>query len=61
MTKFVIFTTPRTGSTLLIKSLDNHPEVLCAGEVFFFKGAIYHNEWRYPFIKLPIVHKKTPV
>ncbi|CAN5747870.1 hypothetical protein BH10BAC2_BH10BAC2_06680 [soil metagenome] len=57
MTKFVIFTTPRTGSTLLIKSLDNHPEVLCAGEVFFFKGAIYHNEWRYPFIKLPIGSK----
>lgn len=57
MTKFVIFTTPRTGSTLLIKSLDNHPDVFCAGEVFFFKGAIYHNEWRYPFIKLPIGSK----
>ncbi|MEP6845494.1 MAG: hypothetical protein ABI861_05800 [Panacibacter sp.] len=54
MTKFVIFTTPRTGSTLLIKSLDAHPEVFCGGELFFFKGAIYHNEWRYPFLRLPV-------
>ena len=54
MTKFVIFTTPRTGSTLLIKSLDSHPEVFCGGELFFFRGAIYHNEWRYPFLRLPI-------
>lgn len=57
MTKFVIFTTPRTGSTLLIKSLDSHPEVFCGGELFFFKGAIYHNEWRYPFLRLPIGSK----
>jgi LPS sulfotransferase NodH len=57
MTKFLIFTTPRTGSTLLIKSLDSHPEVFCGGELFFFKGAIYHNEWRYPFLRLPLGSK----
>lgn len=58
MTKFVVFTTPRTGSSLLIKSLDAHPEILCAGELFFFKGEIYHNEWHYPFLRLPLIGNK---
>ena len=58
MTKFVIFTTPRTGSTLLIKSLDAHPEILCAGELFFFKGAIYHTEYKYSFWRLPFIGNK---
>ncbi|CAN5159144.1 hypothetical protein BH11BAC6_BH11BAC6_09320 [soil metagenome] len=57
MTKFVVFTTPRTGSSLLIKSLDAHPEVFCAGELFFFKGDIYHNECRYHFLRLPVGNK----
>lgn len=35
MGKFVVISTQRTGSTLLIKLLDSHPEVLCAGEIFF--------------------------
>ena len=58
MTKFVIFTTPRTGSTLLIKSLDAHPEILCAGELFFFKGTIYHTEYKYSFWRLPFIGNK---
>ncbi|NNV57449.1 sulfotransferase family protein [Limnovirga soli] len=58
MTKFIIFTTPRTGSTLLIKSLDTHPEILCAGEVFFFKGDIYHTEYKYKFWRLPVIGNK---
>lgn len=58
MTKFVIFTTPRTGSTLLIKSLDTHPEIMCAGEIFFFRGAAFHNEHRYPFIRVPLIGAK---
>lgn len=58
MTKFVIFTTPRTGSTLLIKTLDTHPEIMCAGEIFFFKGAVFHNECRYHFIKVPFIGNK---
>jgi Sulfotransferase domain len=57
MTKFIVFTTPRTGSSLLIKSLDQHPEIFCAGELFFFKGDIYHNEQRYPFLRLPVNNK----
>ncbi|HEY6978157.1 MAG TPA: hypothetical protein VH396_17775 [Chitinophagaceae bacterium] len=57
MTKFVIFTTPRTGSSLLIKTLDNHPEILCAGELFFFKGDIYHTENQYPFWRFPVSNK----
>lgn len=58
MTKFVVFTTPRTGSSLLIKSLDAHPEIFCAGELFFFRGDIYHTEYRYPFWKIPGIGAK---
>jgi len=54
MTKFVVFTTPRTGSSLLVKTLDSHPNIFCAGELFFFKGSIYHNETHYPFWKFPV-------
>src|SRR3982750_2120913 len=57
MTKFVVFTTPRTGSTMLIKTLDLHPEIFCAGELFFFKGDIYHKEARYRFWKFPVEGK----
>jgi len=57
MTKFVVFTTPRTGSSLLIKTLDTHPEIFCAGELFFFKGDIYHTEYRYPFWRFPFSNK----
>ena len=53
MTKFVVFTTPRTGSTLIVKTLDAHPEILCAGELFFFKGDIYHTEYQYRFWRVP--------
>lgn len=57
MTKFVVFTTPRAGSSLLIKTLDSHPEIFCAGELFFFKGNIYHNETSYQFWKFPVSSK----
>lgn len=57
MTKFVVFTTPRTGSSLLIKTLDTHPEIFCAGELFFFKGDIYHTEYQYPFWHFPFSAK----
>lgn len=35
MRMFVVISTQRSGSTLLIKLLDSHPSVLCAGEIFF--------------------------
>jgi len=37
MEKFAIFTLPRTGSTLMVKTLDSHPQIFCAGEIFFYK------------------------
>lgn len=58
MTKFCIFTTPRTGSTLLVKSLDAHPEIICAGELFFFKGDIFHNEYKFPFWNISFLPAK---
>ena len=58
MTKFVVFTTPRTGSSLLIKTLDSHPEIFCAGELFFFKGDIYRTECRYPFWRFSFLSNK---
>ncbi len=58
MTKFVVFTTPRTGSSLLVKTLDKHPEIFCAGELFFFKGDIYHNESRYHFWRFSFLNNK---
>lgn len=33
--KFVVLSTQRTGSTMLIHLLNSHPAVLCPGEIFF--------------------------
>ena len=57
MTKFVVFTTPRTGSTLLVKSLDTHPEIFCAGEIFLLGGTSFHGECSFRFWKLPLPKK----
>ena len=57
MTKFIVFTTPRTGSTLLVKSLDTHPEIFCAGEIFLLSGTQFHGECSFPFWKLPLPKK----
>jgi len=57
MTKFVVFTTPRTGSTLLVKSLDTHPEIFCAGEIFLLGGTSFHGECSFHFWKLPLPKK----
>ena len=35
MCRFVIVNTQRTGSTHLVKLLDSHPSILCAGEIFY--------------------------
>ncbi|MBS1729233.1 MAG: sulfotransferase [Bacteroidetes bacterium] len=51
-TKFVIITLPRSGSTVLVKTLDHHPEIYCAGELFYFSGNIYHTENQFPFWKI---------
>jgi hypothetical protein len=48
ITHFIIFATQRTGSTVLARTLDKHPEIFCAGELFHEDNNIYHLEWRFP-------------
>ncbi len=42
-----MLSSPRTGSTLLVRSLDSSPSILCAGEIFHTGRAIHHPEFRY--------------
>ena len=49
MTKFIIFTTQRSGSTVLTKTLDEHPQVFVGGEIFHTTNEIHHPEWHFPF------------
>ncbi|MBG9376852.1 sulfotransferase [Panacibacter sp. DH6] len=49
MTNFIIFTTQRSGSTVLTKTLDEHPQVFVAGEIFHTNNEIHHPEWHFPF------------
>jgi len=45
--RFVVVASPRTGSTLLVRSLDSSPHVLCAGELFHHGKRVYHREFQY--------------
>jgi len=47
MTNFIIFTTQRSGSTVLARTLDEHPEIFCAGELFQTSKEIHHPEWHF--------------
>ncbi len=47
---FFILTAPRSGSTVLTRTLDQHPQIFCAGELFHPSDKIYHAEWHFPFI-----------
>jgi Sulfotransferase family len=58
MTKFVIFTLPRTGSTLLSKSLNRHPEIFCDDEIFHFSFKGYFSPNQFRFLKIPLLPKK---
>lgn len=44
---FVIITSQRTGSTLLIRSLDSSPDIFCGGEMFYRGSGIHHPEVQY--------------
>jgi Sulfotransferase family len=44
---FIIFTTQRSGSTVLTRTLDEHPEIFCAGELFQTSDDMYHPEWHF--------------
>ena len=46
---FFILTAPRSGSTVLVQTLDKHPQVFCAGELLHHSNKIHHSEWHYPF------------
>src|SRR6478735_4090526 len=46
---FFILTAPRSGSTVLTRTLDQHPQIFCAGELFHPSDKIYHAEWHFPF------------
>jgi len=46
---FFILTAPRSGSTVLVQTLDKHPQIFCAGELFHHSNKTYHPEWHYPF------------
>lgn len=48
MERFIIFTTQRSGSTVLTRTLDEHPEIFCAGELFHEINDIHHPEWHFP-------------
>lgn len=53
MTRFVILTTQRSGSTVLTRTLDEHPDIFCAGELFHeSKKGVHHPEWHFPNWKL---------
>ncbi len=53
MTRFVILTTQRSGSTVLTRTLDEHPDIFCAGEIFHeSKVNIHHAEWHFPNWKI---------
>ncbi len=58
MTKFVILTLPRTGSTLLSKSLNKHPEIFCDDEIFHFSFRDYFSPNQFRFLKLRFLPKK---
>ncbi len=58
MTKFVIVTLPRTGSTLLSKSLNRHPEIFCDDEIFHFGFRDYFSKNQFRFLKLRSLPKK---
>jgi len=58
MTKFVILTLPRTGSTLLSKSLNKHTEIFCDDEIFHFSFRNYFSPNQFRFLKIRFLPKK---
>jgi len=48
-TRFVLLTSQRTGSTLLVHSLALSQKILCAGEIFHTGRGILHPEFQYAY------------
>ena len=61
--KFIIFSQGRTGSTLLVKILNSHPDIVCEREIFQLKNIIFsgqiHNPYRMINGKELIYRKKV--
>ena len=66
---FIVLSSQRSGSTWLTKLIDNHPSILCAGEVFKHDSNIRHSEYSFLHCKnkniyhrlLSIINPKTLV
>jgi len=48
---FAILSTQRTGSSMLVRSLDSHPNLLCAGEIFKLNDSknIHHSSFSFTY------------
>jgi LPS sulfotransferase NodH len=51
VTEFIVLSSQRSGSTLLVKSLDTAPEIFCAGEIFHPGERTLHREFQFPYLR----------
>lgn len=58
MTKFVILAVPRTGSTMLSRSLNKHSEIFCGEEIFHFSFRKNSGTNQFKFFKIKLFSKK---
>ena len=49
--RFVVFSTPRTGSSWLVELLDAHPRVVCYGERFYPGRGVRHENGSTDFVR----------
>jgi LPS sulfotransferase NodH len=49
--EFVVIASQRTGSTLLVRSLDTASHIFCAGEIFHPGPQTLHREFQYPYLR----------
>jgi LPS sulfotransferase NodH len=52
VTRFILLSRQRSGSTVIVRSLDVHPEIFCAGEIFHPGKKIHHKEMQFPFLRI---------
>lgn len=67
---FAVIASQRTGSTVLIRSLDASPQIFCAGEIFHAGPHVHHREYNFyaavcgsrmlgQIVDLAIGHRRT--
>lgn len=54
MEKMALICQGRSGSSVLIRSIDQHPDILLAGEVFIGHNpkVVHHGKWQFPFLNI---------